>query len=199
MNFTINNFTVNKSSGYINPNGTYTEQQINDILSHATIINGEKESIEIPGTPYYISSGSLYKKAHMCTSYIKIVNEYCQCVDCDCVIVLDKFIRISFIGGTTSAQLSLIYGFTNSKDTPISNISWNVLIAHGNAQTKGDYWDICLPDPTYYPELYIAFILLNNSWKYCIKTDNYYTMKDTLPNFCIDPSKSITDSNHPSL
>src|SRR3989338_9649 len=166
MVFTINNFNVNSNTGYINPTGTYTSTQINNILSHATLIDGETEQLAIPGTPFTISAGSLYHKAHMCSSYIKITNEYCHHNE-DSVIVLDNFVRIAFIGGVTSAQLSLIYGFANSNTTPISDISWNVLIAHGNSQTKGDYWDIQMPESTYYPECYLAFILLNDAWKYC--------------------------------
>ena len=55
--------------------------------------------------------------------------------------------------------------------------------------------DINLPDQTLIPTVYLAIILLNGAWNSrTIVSGNTCNIINTLPNFCIDPSKSVSDT-----
>ena len=198
MSFSIKNFTVlNTTTGVMPITGRYTSSQINNILSHTTLINGVTEQQTVPGMPTTISSSSsMYNKAHICTGYIKLIDSYLKNTSGDAIFVPDGILRICYLGGTTSAKNSVIYGFAPATSTAIANITWDVLIAVNTTQTLGDYWDIILPDRTFYPNLYLAIIVLNDSWSSrTIVSGTTCNITNTTPNFCIDSSKSVTDTN----
>lgn len=187
---TIKNFTVlDTDTGQMPITGRLTITQLNNILSHSTIINGVTEQVAVPGMPVEISSGDLVGNAHLCSTYIKIINDYQIISSIDSVFINDNFIRITYLGGTTSASISLIYGFASSTTTAITDIIWNVVFAKNTTQIGGDYIDISFPDMTYYPNgnFYIAFILINGAWDNRTNIDN--------DNYCIDSSKSLYDTN----
>jgi hypothetical protein len=197
---TIKNFTVlDTDSGKMPITGRLTSTQVNNILSCSTILNGIVERTRVPGTPTEISSGSLSGNAHMSTSYVKIINDFNINPSNDSVCCKDNFIRITYLGGTTSASNSLLYGFTSSITSELTSITWNVLIAKNTSQTLGDYFDVEFPDMTYYPpnNFYIVFILINAAWdSRTIVSGNICSITNTgYNNFCIDPSKSQTDVN----
>lgn len=196
----IKNFNVlNTTNGKMPITGRIDNNQLSNILSYKKIINEVIEGIEVPGTPDTISSGGLQGISHMATSYIKIITDFKNNSLNDEVFIPDNFIRITYVGGTTGASNSLIYGFCDSNNTPIENITWNVAFAKNTSQTAGDYIDVPFPDMTYYPSdnFYISFILLNSAW------DNRIIIRDNIcsitnlnaPNFCINPSKSLYDIN----
>lgn len=198
--FTIKQFSVlDTSTGKMSVSGRYAVSMVDTILSHRTIINGETEQIPVPGAPTTITVDSaLYNKAHMCTGYIQLIKNFAKTLAGDAIFVPDRQIRICYLGGITSAKNSIIYGFAPSNSTPPANIVWNALMAVTTEQTKGDYWDITIPDETFLPNPYLAIILLNNAWSSrTIIADNVCSMSDALPNFCINPSHSATEAGVP--
>ena len=166
MALTIKNFTVlNTTTGKMPISGRYTSGQVSNILSQSTITDNVTEQLAIAGTPSTIDSGEgLYQKAHMGSISIEIINDYRINGKTDVIYVGDGIIRLTYIGGTTSASNSLAYGFAPSASTAIGNITWNIVIAKNISQTAGDYFDITLPDRTFYPNLFMSFILLNSAW-----------------------------------
>jgi len=197
---TIKNFTVlDTDTGQMPITGRLTTKQLNNILSHSIIINGLTEQVAVPGMPTEIASGDLVGNAHLCSTYIKIINEYQVALSNDSVFINDGFVRITYLGGTTAASVSLIYGFASSTTTPINNIVWNVAFAKNITQTGGDYIDVSFPDMTYYPNgnFYIAFILINSAWdNRTIVNGNICSITNVNhDNYCIDSSKSLYDTD----
>jgi hypothetical protein len=199
MVLTVKQFNViDTSTGKVAISGRYTNAQINTIKSQYLLTNDTVERTTIAGTPDTINSSELlYGISHMSTSYIQIVRSFGTNVSNDCIFVPDGTIRISYIGGTTSASNSILYGFSPSTSTSLSSITFNVLVAKNTSQTIGDYWDIPIPDDTNYPNLYLVLVLVNSGWdSRTIVSGNTCSIPTTnIPNFCIDPSKSIYDEN----
>ncbi len=199
MSLTIKNFSVlNTTTGKMQISGRYTLSQTNNILSHSTITNNVTENVAISGTPTTINSNEgLYQKAHMCSVSFKIISENQIIGNNNIICVLSNIIRLVYVGGNTSASNSLIYAFSSKIDTSIFNMTWNVIIAKNTSQTIGDYFDIILPDRTFYPHLYISFIMLNSAWdNKIIVNDNVCSITNiNTPNFCITPSQSSYDVN----
>ena len=200
MSLIIKNFTVlDTDSGKMPITGRLTSEQVTNILSQNTIINGVTERVAVPGTPDTISSGNLLNNAHMCSSYIKICTNHEISSSIDSVFCPDNFIRITYLGGTTGASISLLYGFCTSTSTSIDNMTWNVVIAKNTSQTQGDYFDIAFPDMTYYPSdnFYISFILINAAWdERTIINGNICSITNVgYDNYCIKPSESQYDEN----
>lgn len=202
MSIIIKNFTVSDTTtGKMAQTGRYTNAQVDNILSHITYLNGVRNKRVVQGTPSTISSGDLYGNAHMSTSFIKIIHDFRRNTQNDCIYVPDGMIRLVYLGGSCAATNSLLYGFAPKLTTNISTITFNVVIAKNTSQTKGDYFDIALPDRMSYPNLHIVFILLCSAWTHrTIVSGNICSisaslMDNTNLNFCIDPSKSIGDIN----
>jgi hypothetical protein len=193
---TIKSFTVlDTDSGKMQLTGQSTSTQINNILSQEMIIDNTTEQTAVDGTPDAISSGNLVGNAHMCTSYIKIVSDYQVSSAETSIYAVDNFIRLTYLGGTTSASNSLLYGFAATSSTAITDITWTVAIAKNTSQTAGDYLDIEFPDRTHYPNLYIAFILVNAAWdNRTIVSGNLCSITNVdYENYCINSSKSLYD------
>lgn len=197
---TIKNFTVlDTDTGKMPITGRLTTSQVNNILSYNTVINGVVEQVAVPGTPDEISSGDLANNAHMCSSYIKIITDNKINSSIDSIYCPDNFVKITYLGGTTSAQVSLLYAFCNSDSTLITDMTWNIVIAKNTSQTQGDYFDIPFPDMTYYPndKFYISFIIINNAWSTrTIVRNNICSITNVgYDNYCIKPSESQYDKN----
>jgi len=198
MTLNIKYFNVlNSITGLMKITGRYTSSQVNNILTHNVAINNTIEQTEVNGAPTSINSGGLYNKAHFSSSYIEINRNIGNNTNTESVFISDAIMRLTYLGGTTSASNSLIYGFAPSSNTSITNITWVVIIAKNTSHTIGDYFDIELPNSTSYPKLYISFILLNTAFdnKINIVNDTYSITNINTPNFCIDPSKSLYDTN----
>src|SRR3989338_5132650 len=118
----IKNFNVlNTSTGQMSISGRCTNSALNTILSYKTMIDDTVERQTISGTPTTInSSEALYGLAHMSTTFIQIVKTLGTNITSDSVFIPDGIIRLTYIGGTTSASNSLIYGFASSTTTDIS-------------------------------------------------------------------------------
>ncbi len=199
MALLIKPFTVlNTTTGQVTISGRKTSSQINNIKSYKALIDDTVERQTIAGTPTTINSSELlYGISHMSTSFIKCVYDNMTNTTVDCIFVPDRIVRITYIGGTTSASNSLIYGFASSNNVLITSITFNVLIAKNTSQTIGDYWDIALPDSTFYPNLYIVIIMLNSAWdsRLIISGNTCSITNIGAPNYCINPSKSNYDVN----
>ena len=200
MSITINQFNViDTTSGLVDITGRYDSSQINNMFIYNTFTIGINNKIQVPGTPTTISSTSLlYNKSHLSTNFIHILKNteyYNNNTNIDSVYVPDNILRIVYLGGQTSATNTVIYGFAPSSSTLITNINWNVLMAVNKVHTIGDYWDIELPDSTFYPDLYLSIIVLNGAWKIRnIINNNICSVNYSLPSFCINPSVSTSDS-----
>jgi hypothetical protein len=193
---TIKNFNVlDVETGKMQQSGRYTLSQVNNILSHITIINGETELLAVPGTPATISSGKLHGKAHISTSFIKIIHDFSQKLKGDCIFVPDFVLRLTYLGGITDGSNSLLYGFAPSLTTDISSIPFTVIFAKNTSQKIGDYFDINLFDTPQYPNLYIVFVVLNGAWKkrIIVSRNTCKITSSHVLTYCMDPSKSIKD------
>lgn len=186
---------LDTTTGKMSITGRITSNEINTILSYKTMINDTVEQKTIAGTPTTINSTELlYGLSHMSTTFIKIVKTFDTNITSDCVFITDGIMRITYLGGTTSASNSLLYGFASSNTTALSDIIFNVLIAKNTSQTNGDYFDIQLPDDTFYPQMYIVFVLINSAWNFrTIVSGNTCSIQSNVPNFCINPSVSNYD------
>lgn len=112
-----------------------------------------------------ITDASLNSHAHFSRSYIKIIRDYTQDISsADEVFIPDGIMRITFLSERAIYNSSLLYAFTPYSTTTINSLQWNVAIANSKAQTAGDYFDIPLPDPTYYPSLYVSFLIIKDAW-----------------------------------
>lgn len=198
MALSIKNFTVlNTTTGKMAISGRFNSTILNTILSFYTYNNNVTDEVAVPGTPSVISSGGLLNKAHMSTTYIKIIKTLSSTSTVDTIYIPDNYLRISYIGGLCMFDNTVLYGFTNNLNT--TDITWNVLFASTKTQTYGDYVDIELPNPSSYPTMYIAFILLVKVWETkTIVNGNVCSISSTnaVYNYCIDPSKSYNDVNN---
>ncbi len=199
MSLNIKNFNVlNTTTGQMSISGRSPISQVNNILSHITITNNVTNLLPISGTPITIDpSERLYEKAHMCSTSIQIITNNRIKGMTDVIYVLSNILRLTYIGGMTSASVSLMYAFSVKNTDSINDLTWNVVIAKNTSQTVGDYFDIPLPNKKFYPTLFINFILLNGAWNNkIIVRDNIcsITNLNTL-NYCITPVQSQYDAN----
>lgn len=195
MSLTIRHFKVtNTTSGHVAQSGRKTVAERAAILSQKKMITTLNEQTTIPGTPDVITSGGFVGSAHMSSKYIKLVQTHGDNGTDE--IVITTRIRITFMGGTSSAKNMILYAFSDSPTKTSTNLVWHVLIADANQQTIGDYWDIDLPDCTLFPNLYLSLLLINGAWdtrtvvnetlKLCsISGDQTY--------YCIHPTYSSAD------
>ena len=135
-------------------------------LSQSTLLNDLSNATPVVNKLLTeITDASLNSHAHLSRSYIKIVREYTQDISSiDAVFIPDGIMRITFLRENAQYNSSLLYAFSPYSTTPINSLQWNVAIANTQSQTTGDYFDIQLPDQTYYPSLYISFLIIKDAW-----------------------------------
>jgi hypothetical protein len=196
MSLTIKNFKViNTTTGKIQQSGRRQLSYLETVVSSKTFLDNLVEKQLIPGTPSTISSGGLVGNAHMSSKYIKIDRDTSNINQIDHLYIPTK-LRVTKISGNSSAQNMICYGWSSSLSTVSTDITWNVLFSDFNSQDTGDYIDIDLPDQTYYPNLYLALILINDAWKsrtVVNETFKICSVPGNLDYFSIDPSKSNSD------
>lgn len=188
----IKNFsTLSTTTGKIQISGQTND--LTQITSQNEIINNISDGVTIPGTPSSITGGPLLNIGYMGNTPIRIIKDNIINTNESIVYIPDGIIRITFLGGSTSNALSLLYGFTNSIFDV--DIEYNVVIANSNSQTVGDYFDIFIPDISAYPTLYIVFYVLNGAWDTRTIVSGNICSIDTYNslNYCIDPSQSLSD------
>ena len=104
---------------------------------------------------------------------------------------------MTFIGGVSKGENTILYTLTNDENLDINEFEWNVCFANANMQNYGDYIKI----KNKQKKKYLGIILLNGLWKEkkvinnntcCIKVNK---LSDEIALFCIDPKKSKSDVN----
>ena len=197
MTITIKNFKVlDTTSGKMQQSGRKTSTQLTTITSQNKFISELVERQAIPGTPSTISSGPFVGSAHMASKYIKISREVGN-NEIDAVFI-PTIMRIIKLTGTSSAANMVCYAFANSLNQLPTALEWNVLFANFNQQEVGDYVDIPLPDSTFYPNLYLAIILINDAWVQRTIVDasqKICSVPNNLDYYCINPAYSNADVN----
>lgn len=196
MSIDLKYFTVlNTTTGQMPISGRSTNYTT--ILSQNDVITKLTSGVDVPGTPNSITGGPMLNIGNIATTYIQITKEFITKVSSNILFIPENMLRITFLGGTTSSADSLIYGFAPSLNTSISDISFNVCIANSNSQTVGDYFDISFPDVTFYPNIFLVFVLLNGAWDTrTIISGNICSMDpNAIANYCINPSQSSSDIN----
>lgn len=199
MTLTINNFTpTNTVTGNMAQAGRTSNTDLQIILTQCIIMNNLVSTTNVPGTPGTISNGPLYNIAHMCSSFINVTLLYAVESTIDTIFISDNFIRLTFLGGTTSNTDSLLYAFAPNLNTDITTLTFNVIIANSNMQIVGDYFDIQLPDSIYYPDLYIVFCVLNGAWtNRTIISGNICSITSlNALTYCIDNTKNLSDGTN---
>lgn len=159
----IKNFVVaDISTGRMSQSG----REPTRFLSQSTLITDLSKNLPVTNKLLTtITDASLNSHAHFSSSYIKIIREYTQDISsADEVYIPDGIMRITFLSEKAVYNSSLLYAFTPYSTTTTRSLEWNVAIANSKAQTAGDYFDIQLPDPTYYPSLYISFLIVKDAW-----------------------------------
>lgn len=152
------------------------------------------EAIAIPGTPDAISSGGFVGSGHMSSKYITLVRGTGNS-GTDEVWVPMK-LRITLIGRETSAKDMILYAFSTLPTTTPANLTWRVLFADAMQQTVGDYFDIDLPDSTFYPHTYLALLLVNGAWDGRTIEDaskKICSVSGTQSYYCLNQSYSNSD------
>lgn len=188
MSINIQNFKVINSNGKMNISGRKTTQQINNIKSHKQYLNNITEGLAIEGMPNSIERTGLKNNSHLGKN-IKIIRERYS-TENNTIYIPDR-LRISYIGGITSGNNSILYSWSNKENINYTDLRWTVLFADCNAQEIGDYWDINLPDTTSYPNLYLNIIMLLNSW-----SQNKINISGNIYNFNSSIKKKIYHNNY---
>ena len=195
MALTIKNFKVtNLISGNIQQSGRRTLSHLETMLSTKKFLDDLIEKSRIQGTPDNITGGPFFGEAHMSTRYIRISKEYGNNT-LDSLFCSTK-LRITKVSGTTSAQNTICYAWSNNLDTNSEDLIWNVLFANCNDQENGDYIDIELPDNTQYPNLYLSIIIINDIWKnktIINENQKICSISGNKNYFSINPQKSNAD------
>jgi hypothetical protein len=195
MALTIKNFKVtNLISGNIQQTGRRKLSHLETMLSTKKFLDDLIEKSRVQGTPDNITGGPFFGEAHMSTRYISIIREKTNnLLD---ALYCSTILRITKVSGTTSAQNTICYAWSNSLDTNSTELTWNVLFANCNEQVNGDYIDIELPDTTQYPNLYLSIIIINDVWKnktIINENQNICSIPGNKDYFSINPQKSNAD------
>ena len=198
MSLTIRHFKVlDTSTGKMAQHGRRTSNQINTIRSQFKFTSNLVERKRIPGTPNAPASGAFTTESHMGKTFIEIVktHDLSSSHATDVVFIPDR-IRLTKLCGVTSAQLTLLYGFTHTTSVTASDIIWHVAFAHTNQQADGDYIDLDLPDMTVHSRLFIVLTLINDVWQ--SRTIENASLKlcsipGNLDYFCMNPDLSNAD------
>lgn len=196
MSFIYFNVT-NLTTGNIQQTGRKTNSELTNILSQNAIINNLINGTTVPGTPIKITGGPLYGIGQMGFQYIELVKTYQKNASLNSLFVPDDFIRLTFLGGTTSSTDAIIYAFANSINQTFANLQFNMVIANTNSQTAGDYFDIQLPDPTAYPNIFLVLCIINGAWtNRTIVSGNQCRIQIGeigTTTYCINPGQSLQD------
>lgn len=189
---------VNTTTGNMQQTGRKTNSELTNIVSQSNIIKNLVPGTTVPGTPTKITSGPLYDIGQMGFQYIQLVKIFQKNSQINSLFVPDGFVRLTFLGGTTTSTDSIIYAFANSTSQTFSNLTFNMAIANTNSQVAGDYFDIELPDTTFYPNIYLVLCLINGAWtnrtiisgNQCrIEVGDFGTKT-----YCINPNQSPQDN-----
>jgi hypothetical protein len=188
---------TNTTTGNMQQNGRKSSDQLTNILSQSSIINNLVSGTTVPGTPTQITGGPLYGIGQMGFQFIQLIKTYQKNSSLNSLFVPDDFVRLTFLGGTTSSTNSIIYAFANSTSQTFANLTFNVAIANTNSQIAGDYFDIQLPDSTAYPNIYLVLCLINGAWTTrTIVSGNQCRIEIGAvgtATYCINPAQSLQD------
>lgn len=194
----IRNFVVSDTStGRIAQSGRESIQYLTQSTLSADL---SQNNPVVNKTLQTITDASLDQHAHFSRSYIKVIREYTQDISgADEVYIPDGIMRITFLSANATYNSSLIYAFSPYPNKAISELEWNVAIANTNAQIAGDYFDIQLPDLTYYPSLYVCFVIVKDAWilRNIVDIDYKICSISTVSRFhyCVHPQKCAYDRN----
>jgi hypothetical protein len=187
---------TNTTSGNMQQTGRKTSSQLTNIVSQSRIITDLVSGTTVPGTPVQITSGPLYRVGQMSSQYIQLIKTFQQTA-LNSLFVPDEFVRLTFLGGTTSSTDSIIYAFANSTSQTFAGLTFNMAIANTNSQVTGDYFDIQLPDQTAYPNIYLVLALINGAWTTrTIVSGNQCRIQIGAvgtATYCINPTQSLQD------
>jgi hypothetical protein len=188
---------TNTTTGNMQQNGRKTNDQLTNIVSQSRIITDLVSGTTVPGTPFQITGGPLYGIGQMGFQYIQLVKTYQKNSSLNSLFLPDDFVRLTFLGGTTLSTDSIIYAFANSTSQTFAELTFNMAIANTNSQITGDYFDIQLPDPTAYPNIYLVLCLINGAWTTrTIVSGNQCRIEigaNGTETYCINPSQSLQD------
>jgi hypothetical protein len=188
---------TNTTTGNVQQTGRKTNDQLTNIYTQSRIINDLVNGTTVPGTPYQITSGPLYGVGQMGFQYIQLVKVFQQNAPLNSLYVPDSFIRLTFLGGTTTSTDSIIYAFASSTSQTFAELTFNMAIANTNSQIVGDYFDIQLPDLTDYPNIYLVLSLINGAWtNRTIVSGNQCRIQlgeVGTSTYCINPTQSLQD------
>lgn len=194
----IRNFVVaDTSTGRIAQSGRETSQYLSESTLCADL---SQNTAVVNKTLQTITDASLNQHAHFSRSYIKVIQSYTQDISgADEVYIPDGIMRITFLSTNATYNSSLIYAFSPYPNKDIHDLEWNVAIANSHAQTAGDYFDIQLPDSTYYPSLYVCLLIVKDAWALREITDaTSKTCRITNVSrfhYCVHPQKCAHDRN----
>lgn len=160
----IRKFTVaDTTTGTIAQSGRESGTQY---LSQSTLLNDlSSNKAVVNKTLQTITDASLNEHAHLSRSYIRVIRDYKQDISgADEVFIPDGIMRLTFLSENATYNSALLYAFSPYSTKVVPDLEWNVAIANTKAQTAGDYFDIQLPDATYYPSLYVCFLIVKDAW-----------------------------------
>jgi hypothetical protein len=189
---------TNTTTGNMQQSGRKTNSELTNIASQSRIITDLVSGTTVPGTPVTITSGPLYGIGQMGFQYIELIKSFQKNTSLNSLFVPDNIIRITFLGGTTSSTDSIIYAFANSTSQTFAGLTFNMAIANTNSQVTGDFFDIQLPDPTSYPNIYLVLALINGAWTTrTIVSGNQCRIEIGAvgtATYCINPAQSLQDN-----
>lgn len=188
---------TNTTTGNMQQTGRKTNSELTNIVSQSRIITDLVSGTTVPGTPYEITGGPLYGVGQMGFQYIELVKTFQKNYQLNSLFVADDFVRLTFLGGTTSSTDAIIYAFANSTSQTFANLTFNMAMANTNSQVTGDFFDIQLPDPTAYPNIYLVLAIINGAWTTrTIVSGNQCRIQIGAvgtATYCINPTQSLQD------
>ena len=196
----IRNFVVsNTTTGSMSQSGRDPSNSF--FLSQTTLLNDlSKNKAVVNKTLQTITDVSLNDHAHFSRSYIRIIREYTQdIITSDEVFIPDGIMRVTFLSQYATYGSTLLYAFSAYQDKSITDLQWNVVIANTKSQVSGNYFDIQLPDSTYYPSLYVCFIIVKDAWhmRQIVSGNTCRISSVSRFHYCVHPQKCAYDNNRP--
>lgn len=189
---------TNTTTGNMQQSGRKTNSQLTNIVSQSRIITDLVSGNTVPGTPVQITGGPLYGIGQMGFQYIELIKAFQKNTSLNSLFVPDNILRLTFLGGTTSSTDSIIYAFANSTSQTFASLTFNMAIANTNSQITGDFFDIQLPDPTAYPNIYLVLAIINGAWTTrTIVSGNQCSIQIGAvgtATYCINPTQSLQDN-----
>lgn len=188
---------TNTTTGNMQQTGRKTNSQLTNIVSQSRIITDLVSGTTVPGTPVQITGGPLYGVGQMGFQYIQLIKTFQKNASLNSLFVPDDFVRLTFLGGTTSSTDAIIYAFAYSTSQTFASLTFNMAIANTNSQISGDYFDLQLPDPTAYPNIFLVLALINGAWTTrTIISGNQCSIQigaSGTATYCINPTQSLQD------